>query len=78
MGKQLERHWPQGQGSRIAAAGAPIYEFAMYRLMDGAVKERVELILCAFKAGTITPKQASTMLGIDASAVYELLSGEPE
>ena len=48
------------------------------RLMDRAVKERVELILCAFKAGTITPKQASTMLGIDASAVYELLSGEPE
>jgi hypothetical protein len=47
------------------------------RLRDGAVKERVELILCAFKAGTITPKHASTGLGMDARAVYELLSGEP-
>ena len=47
------------------------------RLMDGAVKERVELILCTFKAGTITPKLASAVLGMDASAVYELLSGEP-
>ena len=48
------------------------------RLMARAVKERVELILCPFKTGTITPKQESTMLGIDASAVYEFLSGEPE
>jgi hypothetical protein len=43
--------------------------------MDRAVKERVELIPCAFRVGTITPKQESMMLGIDASAVYELLSG---
>jgi hypothetical protein len=30
MGKQLERLWLQGQGSRIAAAGPLNYEFAMY------------------------------------------------
>jgi hypothetical protein len=33
------------------------------RLMDRAVKERVELIPCAFRVGTITPKQESMMLG---------------
>jgi hypothetical protein len=50
MGKQLERHWPQGQGRRIAAAEPPNYEFAMYRHAS-PVSERIAALQEAHRLG---------------------------
>lgn len=46
-------------------------------LMNRGFREQLELIMCALKEGTITPKDATRMMGMDARAVYYLLSGEP-